>query len=459
MKKFARCAVIVALASAAAPLMAAAQTTTPTGLTPAFGSGAGVNLQPIHSSGMFQRDRNVSVRERRRPDYEARGLREGPIWFYPKLETDFEYDDNIYPLLPAPKVSDTIFRVKPELDVQSNWSRHYFDVYARAAFNEYVSHGSESTTDWDVGSDYRIDVVRGTDVKFGAEDARLTEPRTSNGTQANAAKPVQFLAGLAYLLGEREVNRVKVSLRGDWSKFDFISVPAIGGGILNENFRDRQTYDVVGRAEYAVSPDTSVFVSGGGNWRKYRLAPTLAFNPLPRNSSGYQFLTGVNFDLTALLRGEIGVGYMSQTYDTSPFIPNPTGFSKYPDVSGVAAEAKVEWFPTRLTTVTASVNRTIEESAIINSGGFLATTAGLQIDHELLRNVIITGNGTFENDAYNGIDRTDHLYSAGLSATYLLNHNVGLNVGYTYYKQTSGGLAAGPTFDLNRATVGLVLQF
>ena len=128
-------------------------------------------------------------------------------------------------------------------------------------------------------------------------------------------------------------------------------------------------------------------------------------------------------------------------------------------ISSVAAEAKVEWFPTRLTTVTASVNRTIEESAIINSGGFLATTAGLQIDHELLRNVIITGNGTFENDAYNGIDRTDHLYSAGLSATYLLNHNVGLNVGYTYYKQTSGGLAAGPTFDLNRATVGLVLQF
>ena len=68
--------------------------------------------------------------------------------------------------------------MKPELDVQSNWSRHYFDVYARAAFNEYVSHGSESTTDWDVGSDYRIDVVRGTDIKFGAEDARLTEPRT-----------------------------------------------------------------------------------------------------------------------------------------------------------------------------------------------------------------------------------------------------------------------------------------
>ena len=77
----------------------------------------------------FSRDRNVSVRDRPRPDYEATGQKAGGFTVYPRVTVDLEHNDNIYAVATG-KIDDNIWRVKPELAVRSDWSRNAIGFFA-----------------------------------------------------------------------------------------------------------------------------------------------------------------------------------------------------------------------------------------------------------------------------------------------------------------------------------------
>jgi hypothetical protein len=396
----------------------------------------------------FTRDRNVSVRQRPHPGYEALGLREGAFMVWPKLNATVERNDNIF-ATSIDQQSDTVWRFAPEIDVTSNWSRHYLGAYARATLNRYTDFTSENTEDYAVGADGRLDVLRTAQVNAGASWSQLTEPRTSAPAQG-LSHPTQYDWTVGYISGAREFNRLRLSGRLDAQNFNYINV----SGNPQQHDRDRLLTVATGRVDYAVSPDTALFVELAANNRDYRLSATpsvLATYPgfQNRDSNGVQALVGANFEITALTRGEIGVGYIRQQFKNGAFS----------DISGFGARAQVEWFPTQLTTVTFTGSRTIEDAGIIGASGYLSTNLGIQADHELLRNVIITGQAGYGNDEYKGIDRNDKRYTAGLSATYLLNRKVGVTVGYSYFKQNSGGAAGSGDFDVNKIGATVTLQY
>ena len=130
----------------------------------------------------------------------------------------------------------------------------------------------------------------------------------------------------------------------------------------------------------------------------------------------------------------------------------------FPDIGGLSAKGQVQWFPTQLTTVTATALRSVGDSGIIGSAGFLNTTGGIQVDHELLRNLILTVNGTGTQNQYFGISRTDDIWTTGASASWLLTRWFGLTLGYTFADQHSSGVERGPTFDDNRFVLSAVFQ-
>jgi hypothetical protein len=89
----------------------------------------------------------------------------------------------------------------------------------------------------------------------------------------------------------------------------------------------------------------------------------------------------------------------------------------------------------------------------------LSGTVGGQVDHELLRNVILSGLARYRLDDYHGVDRHDRISEVGISGEYLLNRNIGLHLGYSYLKQDSSGAARGLTFDINRVMLSTTLQY
>ncbi len=83
------------------------------------------------------------------------------------------------------------------------------------------------------------------------------------------------------------------------------------------------------------------------------------------------------------------------------------------------------------------------------SPGYLRTNVGFVVDHELLRNVLITGRAGYQNDDYERIDRDDNRFDAGIGARYSLNRNFYFGGSYTFSHRTSSGSGSGPDFTRN----------
>ncbi|RAK60775.1 hypothetical protein DJ021_13650 [Phenylobacterium hankyongense] len=397
----------------------------------------------------FKRDRNVSVRQRPHQGYEALGIRAGAFMIWPKVATTVESNDNIKATAASP-LSDTVWHVVPELSVTSNWSRHSLQAYARSTINRYSKVSTEDTTDYSLGAVGRLDILRTETVNGGVDWSRLTEPRTSASSPSDSKNPIQYETSSAFISAAREFNRLRVSGRLDLRQFDYLNGVTSTGAPVLEKDRDRLMTVVTARADYAISPDTALFVQVAGNDRNYRLDISPTTN---RDSQGLEALVGANFELSALVRGEIGVGYLQQSFKN-------TAFS---DISGLGARAQVEWFATQLTTVTFTGSRTIEDAGIIGSSGYLSSNIGAQVDYELLRNVILGAQLGYGNDDYRGIDRTDRRFTGGINATYLLNRGVGVTVGYSHFEQTSRGAAivppGGSDFTVDKVGATLTLQY
>ncbi len=394
----------------------------------------------------FARDRNVSVRQRPHPEYEAAGLRMGAFVARPQVTVSGEYNDNIYGAS-AGEIDDFIFRVKPSVDVASTWSRHALNAFARGSINRYADYDSENTEEYSFGGNGRLDIVRGTNITAGGDHSRITEPRTSSSTPTGSIKPIQYDLTQFNLAGVREFNRLRLQARGDYRKFNYDDGRTIGGAEVEQDDRDREITSFLARGDYALSPATAVFVQGTVNKREYRLPGTVA-RP-SRDSDGYEVLAGANFELGAVMRGEIAGGYLSQDFDSA----------LYGKVDGFGGRAQLEWFPTQLTTVTVNGTRSVEDSGIVGSSGYLSSNVGAQVDHELLRNVILTGQVNYGDDKYKGIDRNDKRFTAGASATYLMNRRLGVVLGYTYFDQNSKGANGGQDFKVNTISLGVTGRF
>ena len=400
---------------------------------------------PIHTASAQTEeivdDRNVSVRDRLRPGYDAVGVRAGAFTVFPEASVTGTFNDNIY-ATDTNTESDFVTMLAARVSAASTWSRHALNLRAGLAQRLYADNDDEDRLDWDVGGDGRIDITRDTNVTAGLSYAELSEDRGSPNAIGLAAEPTEYSLLAANAALNHRFNRVTSRIGATYSDFDYDTVPLTGGGVLNQDFRDREEYTQFLRLGYDVSPDTNVYVQGTLNQREYdQKPPVVALN---RDSDGYAVVAGADFRLTNLAQGGVYAGYQSQDYD------DPT----LPEIDGVAFGANVDWFVTPLTTVRFEAGSAIEETIAAGASGYTDNSAGLRIDHELMRNVIVGGAISFANQDYEGIARDDDVTGAGLSVDYLLNRNFSLRLGYNYADRDSSVTG----LDYTRNEVGLTLK-
>jgi hypothetical protein len=403
----------------------------------------------------FARANNISVRERPRPDYQEEGIHVGGFMIYPRVNTAIGYDDNIF-ATQIGKVSDEIFTVAPQVDVRSTWSRNALNGYARLAQSVFFNHGDEDTTQYEGGADGKYEfggATVGEAVLTGGVDfGRFALPRSAANSGSNGAfgaiskNPIEYDLSTGSAQLADTFNRLRLSARVDLQNYDYSNGETASGIPVLEQYLNRNDNTYTVKSEYAVSPDTALFVAAAYNNRAYQQKPpTVGYNS---DNDGYNIAGGANFDITHLTRGEVQLGYLNQHYASSLF----------KDISGLSAKGQVEWFPTQLVTVTGTVLRAVGDSGIIGSAGYLTTTGGLQVDYEFRRNVIITVNATGTGNKYQGIARNDTIYTAGASANWLINRRMGLTLAYTHADQSSSGFARGPSYTDNRVSLSLVFQ-
>lgn len=387
------------------------------------------------------RGRNIAVPDRPRPAYEARGIRTGSFIVLPQVEVGLGYLNNVYSSSVNPKGDGYIY-VAPSAVVKSDWSRHAVSLAAGADFEHYFKLGSENHTDWYVQGNGRYDIVGESNIEVIGRAAKTSEPRYAEGFPGDAAKPVPVHTYEGIARGTWQGARLRLIAAGSIARLDYRDVPSLSGGIVDQDYRDRTIARISGRAEYATTPDSSLFVQVSHARIKYDHF-TLPLDD--RSADETEVLGGVSLDLSGVMRGTVGVGYVQRDFD----------LAAYGKSHGVVADATVQWFVTQLTTVTATAHRYLRDSAVQGAGGYFDTEVGLRADHELLRNLLLFIQGEYRWDDYQRIDRTDHIKFVGGGARYLMNPSweVGGRVEYT--DRTSSGLNRDRNIDELRALVSV----
>jgi len=411
---------------------------------------AAVGILPLAAHAQnsnFDRDRNVAVTQRIPAGYEPMGLRVGSFNVAPTLAIGLEKNDNIY-YQSIDKTGDLITQLAPAIVISSDWGRHSLTATLSADYADYEKHTSENTLGWDAGLAGRLDIHGANYVFGGVGFSQNYDPPYAPESLANnqVLRPIKFNADQANFGFVVEGNRLKFTGTGSYAKYNYFDTQTLTGVTVDENTRDYSSWIWSGRADYAVSPATSIFAVLNDNTRNYRLSSVKA-----QDSKGYDFGLGLDFDLTSLITGSFQVGYLDQKY-TNPL---------YKSIKAPAFKAGIQYFPTEMTTIHFTANRTVNETPQVNASGYLSSDFSLGVDHELLRNFVLMANYEYIMDKYHGvsIDRHDNRSAVNFSGRYLLSRNLSVTAGYTYSDLKSHGAQAIRSFTDNAFRVSLGLQY
>ena len=368
--------------------------------------------------------RGDTVVTRPRPDYDPIGARVGGFILFSDLSVQESYNSNVF-YTPSNEKGDFISAINPSLDLKSNWNQHALNFHADLDDVRYARYDVNNFTDYTVGGDGRLDIYHDARLFAGAGYALRHLPLFSPNNIPNTQAPVQYSDTSANIAGEKEFNRLSFRLDGNFDSYSYEDAVLTTGGTSRMSLNDYDEKRVGLRTGYEFQPGRQVYLLTAGDWRDYKNSADL--NGFKRDSSGYTVAVGAKYDLTGVLFLDGFIGYRSQSYDDA----------RLQTISGVAGGLQLTWNVTRLTTLTGSVTRDVQETIIAGSSGYFATLAQVRVDHELLRNLLLNATIGYENDDFTGFTRSDDYYLAGVGAKYLISHNFWVSGGYNFAHRDS----------------------
>lgn len=396
-------------------------------------------------------DPNVTIADRPREDFDPLGIRAGSFFIFPSISLSGAYDSNAF-ATNDDEDSDVGGILAPRIDVNSDWSRHALNFSAGAVGAAWAEYSENNYLDAYAATTGRLDVTRA-DIATGTLRVdRLHEDRddpdesgtTTIGT-SDRGNLNRYYRGLA-----------DVQYRHNFARFFTL----VGGGVQRLLYddigdrevsrRDRWEYGGRARVGYQLSPRIGTFIQGNYSWREYDEAQAVDGGFEKRDNQGWRASIGSDIDITNILFGELSFGYSERNYDSDA----------YKDTSGFGGNGSLTWNVTPLTSVIATASSEILETTVTFDGdvadGNLQNAVGLEVQHELLRNLLLNGTLDYTRDDFQGTGRTDNVYGAGAGVSYLVNRNLTLDATYRFTKRDSDDNDS--EFDRNYVLVGFTAR-
>jgi len=397
----------------------------------------------------YSRDKYTAVMDRQQPAFDPEPLRLGAFLVNATGIAGVTANSNVY-AQDSNKESDIIARVGAEVSASTNWSVHEIGIDAAAYHNEYLDLSDESADELRGALRGRLDVTRDFSLGGRAFAEKGVEQRYEPASTGGLEKPIEYtragVEGQANYLNDRIrwTNTVGVT------DTNFDDGRAIGTGTpIDQDFRDHQSVYGRTRLSYALSPNLAVYGQGTVHDESYDNMRMIGGALRSRDTQGYTVAGGVDFELSTLVRGDIAVGYLSEDKQDDFF----------KDVDGLSLDGRMQWFPSRLTTVSFNAGRRVIDVGSLESPSALSTDFRARIDHELRRNVILSAEAGTTNYDYQEIDRSEDVTNFGLYAQYKMNKKVHLQAFARHLDRDTGG-ADGvgiPSYGID--LLGLELRF
>lgn len=337
------------------------------------------------------------------------GIRAGAFMVQPQTTLGIIYSDNVF-AADDDEESDFITTISPSVSIDSGWSRHALGIDLATTAGIYADNSSENFVDTSIAVAGRLDVRRETAIQAQVSFARNHEERGDPNTLLENDEPAIFTvaSGEAFVL--HGSGRISVRAGASVQQFRYSEVDLVGGGSITQDERNNRRFEVSGRVSYELRPEVIPFVEVAYNVRDFFEQDA---NPVDRDSDGIRVGIGTGVILPGNFNGEVFAGWLEQDVD-----------EEGRDISDVWFGGQVDWEVTRLTSLSANLTRTIEESVDPNVTGITQTDFTGTIDHELRRNVRLGGFLGVIDQQFEGADFDDQFFEYGARVEYLWNRHL-----------------------------------
>lgn len=359
--------------------------------------------------------------------YQPTGIRAGSYIVLPEIEFGTNWRSNVFSEPNAR--SDVSFDVRPALRVVSNWRRHAVEFRARGTFSSFQRFDTENERLYTLEARSRLDITRRTNIGALISRDVTQESRSELSATANALERADVTTDRIAATLNHRFNRLRLQLRGAVSDTAYGEVPLEGGGTAVSD-RDVRTTTAAVRASWEFKPTLFLFAEVGLDHRDFK---TVALaDGLSRDSDGERYRVGLSFGNTGeYLRGEISLGYGRQA-------PRD---GRLEQISGILVDANLAWRPTRLTSLLFTGSTNFIDTDIAGSPGAISYRLGVELQHQLRRNLLLQTGLQHTIQSYEGIDLIERDWTATAGLEYSLNRTIALlgNYQYTHFRSDQPG--------------------
>ena len=383
-------------------------------------------------------------------DYKPLGVRAGAFMLHPGVQLAAEYTDNAFYTRNFEQ-SDTIFHIRPYLNAQSTWSRHSLNVSLAADIARHVDYDFRDYEDYFLTIGGRVDVQNRSFMSYGLQYLDLHEDLNSRDSE-QGFEPTRYTLYGANLGYDHTFNRLSLGGAVTWSQLDYDDALGFDNDIIDNDDRDSDETSWMVRAGYQFRTEMQAFASYSAHSTDFD--QPLDRNGYARSGDGYAASAGIGFTATGKLNGQLYATYANRSYDDP----------RLPETSGWGGGAGLAWTPTYLTSVYLQMATSVEDTTSRYSSGYLRNLYSVRVDHELLRYVQINGFVSYSNNDYQLLPGApanarawDHIWRAGVGASWFINRHFFLNASYDF--ETLDSNVPNDGYDVNRIWLTLAYEY
>jgi len=356
----------------------------------------------------------------------GKGARSGSFMVMPKFNLEHIVDDNFYKeKTGASSKGYTV--INPAVTIRSDWSSNQLRLNAGVKRNQFNSSSADNSTESDIRGRFRLDVSKATEIKFEGRIRNLIEDRGDDNTSTDDLAPTEYQRKNWGVSASLKPNRIGFEISAKADDYDYDDTGKEGGSTTNNDDRDRKENSYGIRIGYEIQKEYEAFLRAKFVDIDYDSATD--DNGENRDSDGHTVEVGIKVELSKLVDADIGFGQIKRKFDESTFS----------DISENVANARITWHATPLTKIRLSASRDLNETTTSSASANLATSYGLGVDHEFLRNlkgkIDYKTSSTDYEDATN--NRSDDKNKFEVALDYEMNRTFSLGLKYTYEERDS----------------------
>ncbi len=378
---------------------------------------------------------------------EAAGIKLGDTAkFYPSLNVDNQYDDNVTNAS-QDEIDSWVAVINPNFLLMAEDGLNVYKLnyaitkgeYADSSEDNYTDHVVNGSAEWDFSFRHRLGLfgtyqdtheARGSGFSEGS-GATLDEPDTF--TDADVFAKYGFGALSAQ-------GRIDLVMGAKDRNFDRRTVIESGSPVDATATRDRETSYGSATFFYNTGGKTEVLVEVAQRDITYDFT-TAGTAQLDSNETDY--LVGVTWEGSARTTGTAKIGSRRKDFD------DPSR----KDFTGPRWEVGVRWEPRTYSAFDVNTSRRSEET---NGAGNFIDVASYELawHHKWMERLATTVSYNFADNDYEGVDRRDESRAASVIVNYQMRRSLSFNAKLNYSEQDSDL----PGLDYERSIVSIGVQ-